>query len=269
MGAGHMTPTTFVDSTPCTFTLAGHEVSLIHAPGETADHMMVWMEDSGLLISGDNYYHAFPNLYPIRGSAYRDFNAWADSLELILQIDPAILAPGHSQPLTDRATIRARVGDYRDLIRFIIDTTAEGLNAGQTPDQIIAEARLPKALADKPWLGEFYGRLDWSIRAYAAGTVGWFDGNPTNLARLSPADEAARFVALAGGADRVLDAARATDDAQWTLELCDRLIAEESHATAALALKAKAMCALADQQINATARNYYLVCAKDIEDAQP
>ena len=44
-----------------------------------------------------------------------------------------------------------------------------------------ATIRLPEELEDKPWLGEFYGKIGWSARAYAVGTLGWYDGNPTHL----------------------------------------------------------------------------------------
>ena len=237
-------------------------------PGETPDHMLVWLPDQQLLFSADNYYHAFPNLYPIRGSAYRDFGLWADNLDAMRALEPKVLAPGHSQPLFGREKISQRLQDYSAAIRFVIETTVNGLNAGQSPDEIVEGLTLPDHLAHKPYLREFYGRLDWSVRAYAAGTIGWFDGNPTNLGRLSPKEEANRMIALAGGADAILDAANRSDDPQWTLELSDRLIAAQHHLEQAKTLKARALRRLADQQINATARNYYLVSANDLEASE-
>ena len=37
----------------------------------TADHLVVWFPEAGVLLPGDNWYHAFPNLYAIRGTPYR------------------------------------------------------------------------------------------------------------------------------------------------------------------------------------------------------
>ena len=96
---------------------------------------------------------------------------------------------------------------------------------------------LPQALASKPHLQEVYGRVDWAVRAYAQSALGWFDGNPTNLARLSPKDEATRMIALAGGPNAVLVAAEDADDPQWSMELCDRLIATGHHVAEARCLK--------------------------------
>lgn len=63
--------------------------------------------------------------------------------------------------------------------------------------------KLPDHLAEKPYLREYYGRVDFSVRAYFVGTMGWFDGNPTSLEPLSPKDEAARLIEIAAGASAV------------------------------------------------------------------
>ena len=52
--------------------------------------------------------------------------------------------------------------------------------AGARAD-VAAQQPLPEGLADKPYLKEFYGHVGYASRAYFAGTLGWFDGNATNL----------------------------------------------------------------------------------------
>jgi len=265
MGAGHLPPTRLIHKARETVDLAGIKAELIHAPGETPDHLVVWLPHLKLLFSGDNFYHAFPNLYAIRGTPYRDFATWADTLDMLADLNPAILCPGHTLPVLGAAAINERLISYRDAIRFVIDATAAAMNQGQGPDALAASLHLPDTLATKPWLQEFYGKLAWSARAYFAGTLGWFDGNPTNLDRLGPAQEAQRIIALAGGPDALLRAAETSTDPQWTLELADRLLAANLHTTRATALKATALRAKADTEINATARNYYLTSAKDLD----
>lgn len=264
LGAGHLPPSRLIAEDGTQLALAGVPVQLLHVPGETDDHMLVWLEDEGLLISGDNFYHAFPNLAPLRGSRYRDFEAWATGLDRMLGLQADTLCPGHTLPVQGRAQIAERLASTRDAIRFVIDATSEGMAAGLTVDQIVAQTALPQALADKPWLEPMYGRLDWCIRAYAAGTVGWFDGHPSNIGRLAPAEEARRMVQLAGGQQAVERAVRESDDPQWALELLDRLAALGADMPQE---RIKALRALADQQINPTARNYYLVAAKAVEAA--
>ena len=43
-------------------TLAGLELELIHAPGETDDQIIVWYPAKRVLFPADNIYKAFPNL---------------------------------------------------------------------------------------------------------------------------------------------------------------------------------------------------------------
>ena len=42
--------------------LAGVELELVHAPGETDDQVMVWWPARRVLFPADNIYRAFPNL---------------------------------------------------------------------------------------------------------------------------------------------------------------------------------------------------------------
>ncbi len=268
MGAGYLAPTTLIDGDRTTISRLGVALDLIQAPGETPDHMVVWRPDQRILHCGDNYYRSFPNLYAIRGTRYRDFDAWADSVDLMLGLGAEALAPGHTRPLFGADLIRATLTGYRDAIRHIITATIEGMNQGLTPDELVEVVTLPPHLADQPYLQEFYGCVAYAVRAYCAGTLGWFDGNPTSLKPLSPEQEAQRIAQLAGGADKLAVAmaeAAAAGDHQWTLELADRLLRLKQHVTAAKSAKRDALLALADQQMNAPTRNYYLLCAKEID----
>lgn len=268
MGAGYLPPTMLLAEPRTRLERCGFTMELLPAHGETPDHLIVWLPDQRVLFCGDNYYKSFPNLYAIRGTRYRDFDLWAEAVELLLAFDAEVLSAGHSRPLRGAATIRAVLTDYRDAIRHVVAETAAGMNAGLTPDELAHTVRLPAHLGEKPYLREFYGKVAWAVRAYFAGTLGWFDGNPTNLARLAPGEEARRLIALAGGAERLqttAEAAHRDGDHQWALELCDRLLAADQQAAPARALKTAALRAMADREINATARNYYLVSARELE----
>ena len=265
LGAGFVPPGTIISEQSVEIERAGWRLVLTHAPGETPDHLVAWQPDTRVLFSGDNFYHAFPNLYPIRGSTYRDFDAWADSLDLLMGFEAEVLAPGHTSPVFGAEAIAERLSDYRDAIRDVVRQTAEALNAGLGYDAAVEQVRLPEHLARKPWLVEMYGKVAWAARAYAVGTLGWYDGNPTNLARLPQRVEAERFVELAGGYDAVLAAARGVDDPQWALELVDRLIVLKPDDPAPRQIKVASMRALAAVEINPTARNAYLLVAQQME----
>ena len=262
MGAGHIAPTQLVSGDQ-DVDLDGVAARLIHAPGETPDHMVVWLPQAKVLFPGDNWYHAFPNLYAIRGTPYRDFSEWADSLSMLAELGAEVLAPGHTQPVFGADKVRDVLLTTRDAIVHVMRHTADGMDAGLPLDDIVASLALPAELADKPWLGEFYGKASWSARAFATGTLGWYDGNPTHLGTLSSTARAQHMADLAGGAEALMARARDTDDLQWRLELCDHVIALGQPAEA---LKAETVEALAETEINATARNTYLWEAKRLRE---
>jgi uncharacterized sulfatase len=264
LGAGFLEPTDEV-SDEREIDLDGVRARLIHAPGETADHLVVWLPEAKVLFCGDNWYHAFPNLYAIRGTPYRDFAAWAGSLRLLADLDAEVLAPGHTQPVFGKEQVRDVLSSTRDAILHVMRMTADGMDHGMSLDDIAASITLPPELAGKPWLKEFYGKASWSARAFAAGTLGWYDGNPTHLGTMSSAARARHMADLAGGVEALMRAATGAPDLQWKLELCDHLIALGEPAEP---LKAETMRALAETEINATARNSYLWEADRLEKRQ-
>ncbi|MGA0235258.1 MAG: alkyl sulfatase dimerization domain-containing protein [Alphaproteobacteria bacterium] len=270
MGAGAMPPTRRIGDEGEKLTLCGVDLELVMAPGETPDHMVVWYPEKKVLFSGDNFYRSFPNLYAIRGTMYRDFDTWADTMDVLMAFEPEVLAPGHTKAVIGAAAIKDVLSDYRDAIRHVVAQTREGMDAGLTNDQLAHRVALPKHLAEKPHLREFYGRVDFAVRAYCVGTMGWFDGNATSLGALSPEDEALRFIELVGGVDAVfaaVEAAQAKGDFQWGLQLVDRLIFADEQRKRAEALKAALLLAHAEGQINCPTRHYYIMSAKEISAA--
>ncbi|MEL6598760.1 MAG: alkyl sulfatase dimerization domain-containing protein [Pseudomonadota bacterium] len=264
LGAGFLLPNCTIDGDQH-IDLDGIAARLIMVPGETADHMAVWLPEAGVLFPGDTWYHAFPNLYAIRGTPYRDFGQWAESLELLAELGAQVLAPGHTMPIFGADRVREVLTTTRDAILHVMRYTAERMDAGVPIDDIVAGIALPSELADKPWLGEFYGKLAWSARAYAMGTLGWYDGNPTTLGTISTRDRARHLSDLAGGLDALRAAAEGSADPHWRLELCDALVALGQPAKT---LKAEILEALAEAEINATARNTYLWHARRLRAAE-
>ncbi|MGB2301203.1 MAG: alkyl sulfatase dimerization domain-containing protein, partial [Candidatus Puniceispirillaceae bacterium] len=253
MGAGSLPPTRFIGDAGEIVKICNIELELKLVPGETPDHIVVWYPEKKVLICGDNFYHAFPNLYAIRGTAYRDFDTWADSLDTLMAFQPEVLGPGHTRPVFGAAAIQESLSDYRDAIRHVITETRNGMDEGLTIDQLAHRVKLPPELAEKRHLREYYGRVDHSVRAYFVGTLGWFDGNPTSLGSLAPEDEARKFIALAGGEDalwQAVEMARAEADYQWALQLVDRFIFAGIDTDRARKTKADILRIHADSQIN-------------------
>ena len=112
--------------------------------------------------------------------------------------------------------------------------------------------------------------MDWTVRAIYTGYLGWFDGNPTHLHPLPPIERAEKTIALMGGPEKVLTAARealADGDFQWCAELCDLLL--PLGVEPARQVKAKALLGLARLETSANGRHYYISYAKELEAGGP
>ncbi len=254
------------------FTAAGLKIKLVHAPGETDDQLYVWIPEKKVLCIGDNYYLAFPNLYAIRGTPYRDVRKWRDSVDLAIAEKPEFLVPSHSRPLSGEAHIREVLTDYRNAIDSVYTQTIAGMNKGLTPDDLVEQVKLPDSLASKPYLQQFYGTVPWAVRSIFSGMLGWFDGNATHLFPLSPKARAEKIATLAGGRDALVqklrDAQKAGDH-QWAAELADHVLALDPTNAEAKSLKGQALIAIGRQQISANARNYFMTSAMQLGATPP
>jgi uncharacterized sulfatase len=270
IGAGKVSPTRLLTSDREELILAGVDMTVLAGPGETDDHLLIWLPATGVLIAGDNFYFSFPNLYAIRGTSYRDVSEWINTLDRMIDFDAEHLITGHARPVSGRENVRMVLTDYRNAIDHVLSSTLKGANRGLSPDELAAGVVLPDSLAEKPYLREFYGVVPWSVRSIYSGYLGWFDGNPTQLFPLTPAEEAGRMVELAGSAGELLDAAQQAVDAgdhQWGCELIDHLLVLEPQSADLKRLKARALRELATKQISSNARHYFLSCAKQLEES--
>lgn len=265
----HALPPTRIFSDRLTVNVAGIELELIHAPGETDDQILVWFPAEKVLFPGDNIYQAFPNLYTIRGTPHRDVTRWVSSLDLMRSLGAEHLVPSHTRPVDGATTIQALLTDYRDAIAFVHDQTVRLMNHGLTPDQISTQLALPPHLAEHPWLQEYYGTVAWSARAIFNGYLGWFDGNPATLRPLSANDRARAMAHLAGGTEALLARAQQALEegaAQWALELSDHLTALLPGHEAVPQLRSRALRMLGEAESNPNARHYYLTEAAEVRD---
>ncbi len=262
---GYLRPTRTFNGDELALTVAGVRLQLLHTPGETPDTIAVWVPEARVLMPGDNVFRAFPNVAPIRGSRLRNPDAWLASLTRVIALAPEHVVPGHTRPVLGATAAGAVLTAYRDGLKSIVDQTLDGIRKGERPDELVAHVKLPPALADHPFLREFYGGIEWTVRGLYADQVGWFDGNATKLFPLPEKDRATRLVALMGGVERVLERGRAAlvaRDFTWSAELADYVLVNDGTHVEARRLKAAALTELAERQVNAIARNYYLTTAQ-------
>jgi alkyl sulfatase BDS1-like metallo-beta-lactamase superfamily hydrolase len=244
----HIAPTiTFDDKYD--FTLGGTKFELLSAPGETYDHLCVWVPRYKAAFVGDNFYDSFPNIYTLRGTQPRWALDYVASLDKILALQPEIVLPSHGTPIVGHQKIVERLTRYRDAILYVHDGTVKGMNDGKDVYTLMREIKLPPDLD----VGEAYGKVAWSVRGIYEGYVGWFDRNPASMYDEPPTAAERELVRMAGGAQtvgtRAKELAKSGDSVQ-ALRLAEAALSVDPKSAVSLEAKLSALTSLHDRSRN-------------------
>ncbi|CAF1366448.1 unnamed protein product [Rotaria sordida] len=265
-------PTNTFDTDRWNLTIAGRDFVLYHAPGETDDQIVIYMPKENVLFAADNIYKAFPNIYAIRGTTTRDAIQWVSSLDLMRNLRSEYLIPSHTKPISGAEYIYETITIYRDAMQFVHDQTVRFMNKGFSPDEIIGNKliQLPKRLKEHPYLQEFYGTVDWSIRGIFDQYLGWYSGKSSDLNPDAPNVRAQNLIRLGGGSKKVFESAQVAyseQKYQWCLELTEALCIypEDLNKSEIIQLQVSTLQKLASLQTSANGRNWYLTKSLEIQ----
>ena len=179
----------------------------------------------------------------------------------------------HGQPLYGEKRCEEVLSYYRDAFQFVNDQTIRYMNKGHTPDELVELVKLPPHLRDvKPYLRDYVGSFEHSVRRIFEGYLGWFGGDAIELSPTPLLERTKRLVALMGGRQKVFESAKraySEKDYQWTAELISYLITLDKRDTEARGLKAAALRHLGYACINAQWRHWYLTSARELEGTLP
>jgi alkyl sulfatase BDS1-like metallo-beta-lactamase superfamily hydrolase len=224
------------------FELGGTKFELFANPGETYDHLCVWVPKYKAAFVGDNYYESFPNIYTLRGTKPRWALDYVASLNKILALEPEIVLPSHGEPVVGKDKIVERLTRYRNAILYVHDATVKGMNEGKDVFTLMHEVKLPPELN----VGEAYGKVDWSVRGIFDGYVGWFDLNPATMYDRPPTVAEPELVRMAGGPAAVAARAKtlAASDPVAAVRLVDAALMVEPKSKPALEARLAALKSL-------------------------
>jgi alkyl sulfatase BDS1-like metallo-beta-lactamase superfamily hydrolase len=237
------------------FTLGGVKFELYSTPGETYDHLTVWMPKYKAAFTGDNYYGSFPNIYTLRGTQPRWALDYVNSLDKVLSLKPEIVLPSHGRAVVGNAEITRSLTRYRNAIQYVHDEVVKGMNAGKDVFALMREIRLPAELE----VGDSYGKVSWSVRGIYEGYVGWFDLNPATMYEAPASSVYPELVKLAGGPDRVVKLAAEkieADKITEALHLTDIALAADAGNRKALETRLKALELLRSRCRNTNERGW-------------
>jgi alkyl sulfatase BDS1-like metallo-beta-lactamase superfamily hydrolase len=243
--------------------LGGLTLHCRHGLGETDDHTWVWVPERKVIVGGDFIVSSIPNAgTPFRVQRY--VLEWAEALEEMAGLEPAAVVSGHGGVFRGEQVLEMLKITSKAL-RYLEDEVVRRLNEGQWYEEILQAVELPEALAASPFLQPVYGCTAFAVHSILRRYTGWYDGNPSHLFPSPGAEIAGEVLALAGGANAVLQRARTLvakgerAAIQRSLHLLDFVIeggaAQSEEVEEARSLKAETLEARAEHEDSFIARN--------------
>jgi len=256
---------------PLKTTISGVVFEIFPAYGDAGDDEIdVWLPDFKHVHGSETVQgETFPNLYTLRGTSYRDVQAWMEGVDALLQYakNADTYSGSHMRAWKGNDFIVDRIRNYRDAIQYVHDQSIYWMNLGYKRDQLAEKVILPEPFASDPWLQEYYGTVAHSVRNIYNGYLGWWEGDATQLARPGFIELSKQYVRVMGGRDAVLDEARKALDAKnygWASEVLTHATRSDPNDMQARELKADALRQWAYNQTNIYWRAYGLSGAGEL-----
>jgi alkyl sulfatase BDS1-like metallo-beta-lactamase superfamily hydrolase len=266
-------PTLDITHTGQELVVDGIRMEFQMTPGTEAPAEMNFLfPDRGALCMAENATHNLHNVLTLRGALVRDARVWAAYLDEAIELFGGradVVFAQHHWPRWGSERIVDFLSKQRDLYAYVHDQTLRMLNKGLVASEIAETLELPDGLAREWHCRGYYGSLNHNAKAVYQRYLGWFDGNPAHLWPHPPEAAAARYVALAGGAEALLANARRAfeqGDLRWVVEVVNHLVFAEPENEEAKELQARALEQLGFGAENATWRNFFLMGAKELRD---
>jgi alkyl sulfatase BDS1-like metallo-beta-lactamase superfamily hydrolase len=269
-------PTVSIAKSGEKMTVDGVELVFQLTPGtEAPAEMNVFFPQFKSMWMAENATHTLHNVLTLRGAKVRDPLIWAHFLnETINVYGPNIESEfaSHHWPMWDNARILTFLGKQRDLYKYIHDQSVRLMNEGYTGIEISNMVKLPPEL-DKEWYSRgYYGSVKHDTRAVYQRYMGFYDGNPSTLDELPPAEAAKQYVDYMGGADAVLQKAKTDFDKgnyRWVAQVVKNVVFADPDNKAAKELLADSYEQMGYQAESGPWRSIYLQGAFELRNGVP
>jgi alkyl sulfatase BDS1-like metallo-beta-lactamase superfamily hydrolase len=264
-------PTHEVSATGEELTVDGVRLVFQITPGtEAPAEMNIFVPEERALCMAENCTANQHNVYTLRGAQVRDALMWSKYIDQSLELyghDSDVLFASHHWPRWGRDDLTEYLASQRDAYRYVHDQTLRLANHGLTMNEIAEELVLPAGLGDEFFNRGYYGTLSHNAKAVYQRYLGWFDGNPAHLNPHPPVEAAKRYVSFMGGADAVLERARASfadGDYRWVVEVVNHVVFADPDNESARLLQADALEQLGYQAESGPWRDFYLSGAMEL-----
>lgn len=200
------------------FEVGGRRFELHATPsGETIDSLIVWLPLERVVFTGNlmgALQGSLPNFYTPRGDRDRSLSRFIQDMELLIGLAPVLLITGHGEPIAGEQVIHDYLVRLRDAVRFIHDSTIEGMAAQKSLHTLMQEIKLPPHLEHLPGRGP----VAWYVRSAWEEFTGWFRQESTTELYAVPQRAIWSELVDLAGVDGLLDRAQAHLEGRRPLE---------------------------------------------------
>ncbi|HEV2600513.1 alkyl/aryl-sulfatase [Sphingopyxis sp.] len=268
---GYMEPTETLSEKGGTLTIDGLVFDFLDAGStEAPSEFVFYIPAYKALHTTEVVTHTLHNVLTLRGAQVRDALHWSKVIDAMLLKwggTAEVALASHHWPTWGAGEVSALLANQRDAYRYVHDRTLFLANRGATLHELADQtAEAPVQAGDFATRG-YYGTVNHDMKAVYQRYFGWWDGNPANFNPLPPEQSAPKYVALAGGADKLLAAGRAAlqaGDYRWAAELLNKLVFADPGNKEARAALASAYDQMGYQAESGAWRNYYLAGAASL-----
>ena len=266
-------PTIEISETPTSLTVDGLEMTFLNTPGaEAPAELMFYIHPYNAMMQTEIINHTLHNLYTLRGAQVRNGLLWSKYIhETITRFgnEVEVSFGSHHWPTWGNERIVDFWEGHRDTYRYIHDEVLRLANHGLTMLEVAEAVTLPDSLAQRFANRGYYGSVSHDAKAQYQLYFGWFSGNPSELHELPPVEEGRKFVEYMGGADNVIEKARAdyeNGEYRWVATALNHVVFAEPDNAEAKAFLADTLEQLGFQAESGPWRNFYLSGAKELRE---
>lgn len=242
-------------------TVAGVEMVFYTSYGSDTDDCLTVHLPRHRVVLNNLFWPFLPNIYTLRGAKFRDPGEWRKGLEVIRDLKPDVLVNTHARTIRGASAVNEALGNVIDALRAIMDQTLRGILHGLGPNDLRTFVKLPRHLAELPYLAETYGEVAHFGPYIFNHALGWFDGDAATINPLSNVEEANLLIEAMGGAELVLERAKgalAAKQFAWAAQLVNYLHRVAPSDSTVRALKADVLEQMGRVTPAQTTRNWYM-----------
>ena len=225
--------------------------------------------------AAENITGTIHNIYTPRGAPVRNALNWSKQINVALYRfgqEAEVMFASHSWPRWGNARIQEVMRTQRDTYANLNNQTPHHANLGVTINEIQNVYQLPPSLWKQWPAHSYHGSEQHNSRGVINRFLGYWDGNPVNIAPLSPKDSAPLYVEMMGGSAKIMAKGKELIGKGKYLEaseILNKLVFAQPRNQPAKNLLASAYEQLGYQKESPTLRNIFLQGAYELRNGLP